>query len=136
MGRVAAKHAEVAWRVDDAVPEVPRPEAVDDDACRQWILWVDNPARQLETPARICRKRRTSNHALKYGGNRAGNWFTRWLGVIAAIVNRCFVDLRLFHHKCQRKLGGLRPLMRIARRSGCVPLNSFGRFRSQRGGCV
>src|SRR5262249_55916858 len=49
--RPSAPNAQIAWRCNDAAAEVMLPEAIHQDAGRQWVVLAGDPVRQRRPPA-------------------------------------------------------------------------------------
>src|SRR5438067_9039138 len=50
MGRTLAARPEVVRRADEALTEVPLPDAIDDDACRERVLRRGDPVGKCRAP--------------------------------------------------------------------------------------
>ena len=97
------KHAEVRRRVDEAHTEVPCPNSVHRHARGQRIFGVRHPACEFKPSALIVGKRRAWNDALEYRRHGTRDFLADRLRVIAAIMNRRFVDFGFLHNECARK---------------------------------
>ena len=111
MARRLAAQAEVAGRVDESHPKMPRPHTVHNDARGEWIVRRGNCAGQLEAAAAVL-------EGLTLGAGQHLEELTKdrlaALMRIAALENHRVVrrvDVRQHHRPWRRALAGHAPLL-------------------------
>ena len=111
MARQLAAQAEVARRVDEAPPKMPRPHAVDDDARGERVVGRGDGAGQLKAAAAVL-------EGLAFGVGehleelpRDGLAALMWIAALENHRGMRRVDVRQYHRAWRRALAGHAPLL-------------------------